>query len=161
MCNGSVGARGPANIVDRRGAGIVPIDIESFADVVRSFVYVDKTMLAAELIDRRGVTLFCRPRRFGKSTTLRMLQCYFEAPVEGWVEGDPGLFDGLAIAGAGDYYASERGSHPVVYLGLNSCGGTTWEAMRASIARVVADEFGRHAYLLDSPPPESGRPQGV
>ena len=83
MCNGSVGARGPANIVDRRGAGIVPIGIESFADVARSFVYVDKTLLAAELIDRRGVTLFCRPRRFGKSTALRMLQCYFEAPVEG------------------------------------------------------------------------------
>lgn len=61
----------------------MPIGIERFADVVRSFVYVDKTMLAAELIDRRGVTPFCRPRRFGKSTALRMLQCYFEAPVEG------------------------------------------------------------------------------
>ncbi len=82
MCNGSVGTRGEANVLDRRGAGIVPIGIESFDDVVSRFVYVDKTLLVSELVDRGGVTLFFRPRRFGKSTVLRMLQSYFEAPVE-------------------------------------------------------------------------------
>ena len=151
MCNGSARMKGPANIVDRLGIGIVPIGIESFSDIVPSFVYVDKTLLAAELIDRRGVTLFCRPRRFGKSTALRMLQCFFEAPVEGWIENDPGLFDGLAIMGSEGRHVAQQGAHPVIYLGLNSCGGDTWEAMRASVARVIADEFGRHSYLLDSP----------
>ncbi len=151
MCNGSVGTRGEANVLDRRGAGIVPIGIESFDDVVSRFVYVDKTLLVSELVDRGGVTLFCRPRRFGKSTALRMLQSYFEAPVEDYVDDRRALFDGLAIAGAGDYYTREQGAHPVIYLGLNSCGGSTWESMRNSIARVVADEYGRHAYLMESP----------
>ena len=151
MCNGSAGFKGPANIVDRRGAGIVPIGIESFDDIVSGFVYVDKTLLAAELIDRRGVTLFCRPRRFGKSTALRMLQSYFEMPVEDYVDDRRDLLQGLAIMDTDDYYTSEQGSHPVIYLSLNSCGGDTWEAMRASIARVIADEYGRHAYLLESP----------
>lgn len=101
MSNGSAGAGGVANVVDRRGAGVVPVGIESFDDIVRSFVYVDKTLLAAQLIDRRGVTLFCRPRRFGKSTVLRMLQSYFEASVEDHIEDRHDLFEGLAISGAG------------------------------------------------------------
>ena len=152
MCNGSVGRGGGAHVVDRRGAGIVPIGIESFADVVGRFVYVDKTAVIADLIDRGGVTLFCRPRRFGKSLMLRTLQCFFEAPVKGWVEHDPELFDGLAITNEfGGYYTSHLGSHPVIYLGLNRCGGDTWEAMMGSAARLVTDEYIRHAYLLDSP----------
>ena len=151
MCNGSVGTRGEANVVDRRGAGIVPIGIESFDDVVSRFVYVDKTLLVSELVDRGGVTLFCRPRRFGKSTALRMLQSYFEAPVEDYVDDRRALFDGLAIAGAGDYYTREQGAHPVIYLGLNSCGGSTWESMRNSIAHLMAAEYRRHQYLLESP----------
>ena len=151
MCNGSASATGDARVVDRLGIGILPIGIESFADVARRFVYVDKTLLVAELIDRGGVTLFCRPRRFGKSTALRMLQCFFEAPVDDWIESDPSLFDGLAISEGEGRHLAQQGAHPVIYLGLNSCGGDTWEAMRASVARVVADEYGRHGYLLDSP----------
>lgn len=151
MCNGSAFAKGEANVVDRLGIGSVPIGIESFADIVQSFVYVDKTLLAAELIDRRGVTLFCRPRRFGKSTALRMLQCYFEAPVEDWVKNDPALFDGLAITRSDERHLAQQGAHPVIYLGLNSCGGDSWEAMRESIAQLVASEYRRHRYLLDSP----------
>ncbi len=151
MCNGSINGNGPAHVVDRRGKGIVPIGIESFADVVSSFVYVDKTAVIADLVDRRGVTLFCRPRRFGKSLMLRTLQCFFEAPVEGWIENEPSLFDGLAIMNEGGYYTAERATHPVIYLGLNQCGGDTWEAMRESIAHLVAEEYLRHRYLLDSP----------
>ena len=151
MCNGSVRAEGRPRVVDRRGAGIVAIGIESFADVVSRHVYVDKTMVIADLIDRGGVTLFCRPRRFGKSLLLRTLQCYFEAPVEGFIDDAGPLFEGLAVMGAGDYYTAERGAHPVVYLGLNACGGDTWEAMRASIAHAVAREYERHRYLLESP----------
>ena len=150
MCNGSVGAEGRPHVVDRLGIASVAIGIESFADVVTRHVYVDKTMVIADLVDRGGVTLFCRPRRFGKSLMLRTLQCYFEAPVEGYVDDAGPLFEGLAIMGAGDYYTAERGAHPVIYLALNACGGDTWEAMRASVARIVADEYGRHAYLLDS-----------
>ena len=151
MCNGSVGREGSANVVDRLGIGSVPIGIESFADVVERHVYVDKTAVIADLVDRGGTTLFCRPRRFGKSLMLRTLQCFFETPVEDWVERDPALFDGLAIARAEERHLAQQGAHPVIYLGLNRCGGDTWEAMRGSVARVVSDEFVRHAYLLESP----------
>ncbi len=151
MCNGSVRAKGGARVVDRLGIGVVPIGIESFADVAERFVYVDKTAVIADLVDRGGVTLFCRPRRFGKSLMLRTLQCFFEAPVEGWLESDPALFDGLAIMGCDRRHVAQMGAHPVIYLGLNACGGDTWEATRESIARVVAGEYRRHQYLLDSP----------
>jgi hypothetical protein len=112
---------------------------------------VDKTVVIADLVDRGGVTLFCRPRRFGKSLMLRTLQCFFEAPVEGWLENDPALFDGLAIMDCDRRHVAQRGAHPVIYLGLNACGGDTWEAMRESIAQSVAMEFSRHLYLLESP----------
>ena len=144
MCNGSTRAEGAPRVVDRRGRGVVAIGIESFADVVSRHVYVDKTLVIRDLVDRGGVTLFCRPRRFGKSLMLRTLQCYFEAPVEGFVDDAGPLFEGLAIMGAGEYYAAERGAHPVVYLGLNACGGDTWEAMRASVAQAVAREYSRN-----------------
>ena len=79
MCNGSVKAKGEPRIVDRSGRRQLPIGIESFEDVLRGFSYVDKSLAVVDLVDRRGVTLYCRPRRFGKSTFLRMLQCFFEA----------------------------------------------------------------------------------
>lgn len=151
MCNGSIGARGPARIVDRLGIGILPIGIESFEDVVGSFVYVDKTAMIADLVDKRGVTLFCRPRRFGKSLMLRTLQCFFETPVEGWTEHDSAIFDGLAVMSSERRHVAQHAAHPVIYLALNACGGDTWEATKASIARVVSDEYNRHAYLMESP----------
>lgn len=151
MCNGSVNASGSPRIIDRRGKGIVAIGIESFADVAARHVYIDKTSVIADLIDRGGVTLFCRPRRFGKSLMLRTLQCYFEAPVEGFCPDRSKLFEGMSIMEQDVFYTGELGTHPVIYLGLNSCGGNTWEAMKATIAARVADEYLRHAYLLDSP----------
>ncbi len=81
MCNGSVRAKGEPRIVDRSGRRQLPIGIESFEDVLRRFTYVDKSLAVRDLVDRGGVTLYCRPRRFGKSTFLRMLQCFFEVPV--------------------------------------------------------------------------------
>ena len=151
MCNGSVRAGGRPRVVDRLGIGSVAIGIESFADVATRHVYVDKTMVIADLLDRGGVTLFCRPRRFGKSLMLRTLQCYFEAPVEGWVDDMGPIFDSLAIMDSEERHIAERGVHPVIYLGLNACGGDAWEAMRASVVKLVAEEFARHSYLLDSP----------
>ena len=73
MCNGSASAEGVPNIVDRSGRRQLPVGIESFEDVLRRFAYVDKSLAVRDLVDRGGVTLYCRPRRFGKSTFLRML----------------------------------------------------------------------------------------
>ena len=73
ICNGSVFATGSPSIIEWLGIGSVSIGIESYADVARRYVYVDKTMFIAVLLDRGGVTFFCRPRRFGKSLALRTL----------------------------------------------------------------------------------------
>lgn len=152
MCNGSVAAKGRPLIVDRSGRRQLPVGIESFEDVLRGFVYVDKSLAVRELVDRRGVTLYCRPRRFGKSTFLRMLQCFFEAPVDGWVRDRRGLFDGLSISEDPDpLYMEHCCAHPVIYLNLAGCGATTPGRTLERIAQVMAGEYVRHAYVLDSP----------
>ena len=67
MCNGSSSTSGSPRIVDNAGWQELPVGIEDFARVVTDFVYVDKTLVLRDLIRRGGTTLFCRPRRFGKS----------------------------------------------------------------------------------------------
>ncbi|MBQ9003879.1 MAG: AAA family ATPase, partial [Eggerthellaceae bacterium] len=142
-------------IIDNAGRGALAIGVEDFETVIDNYVYVDKSRLIAELVDRPGsATLFCRPRRFGKSLALRMLQCYFEAPVEGGRVPIPDrsrLFEGLAIMGAGERYTSEMAAHPVIFLTLGEVEGSTWDEALDVIKMVVADEFARHDYLLASP----------
>ena len=150
MCNGSVAAKGIPNIVDRSGRHQLPVGIESFEDVLRRFIYVDKSLAVRDLVDRGGVTLYCRPRRFGKSTFLRMLQCFFECPVEGFVPNRHGLFDSLAIAENDDpWYMEHNCMHPVIFLNLASCGADTIEGTMAKIANAIAHEYTRHRYLYD------------
>lgn len=151
MCNGSVAADGKPRIIDRSERRQLPVGIESFEDVLRQFTYVDKSLAVCDLVDRRGVTLYCRPRRFGKSTFLRMIQCFFEAPVEGHVPDRSGLFDGLAIMDAGDArYLEHACAHPVIYINLASCGGSSYDESMRKIAHAVAREFARHRYLYDA-----------
>ena len=98
MCNGSVEGAGAPHIVDNRGKKALPIGVENFDAVVRTGVYVDKTLLIRDLLDtvQGSTTLFCRPRRFGKSLAMRMLQCFFEAPVDGMIPSKRHLFENLA-----------------------------------------------------------------
>lgn len=151
MCNGSALTEGAPHIVDNAGRGVMPVGIESFVDVLEGFVYVDKTLVVRDLVDRRGVTLFCRPRRFGKSTTMRMLRAFFELPVEDVIEDRRGLFENLAIWEQDERYRAECGAHPVIYLGLSDCGCGSYEESLAAIAQQMANEVMRHRYLLDSP----------
>ena len=149
MCNGSVKVKGEPRIVDRSGRRQLPIGIESFEDVLSSFVYVDKSLAVAELVDRRGVTLYCRPRRFGKSTFLRMLQCFFDTTPDEDSSKRRNLFSDLAIADGAPRYMEECGTHPVIYLNLASCGANSFEGTLAKIANVVAREYARRRYLYD------------
>lgn len=144
MCNGSAVTPGEPRIVDNSGRGILPVGIESFADVARRFVYVDKTLVLRDLVDRGGVTLFCRPRRFGKSTAMRMLQCFFEQGVEGHIPDRRHLFDNLAVAEAGERVNRERGAHPVIYLSLGGCALGSCQKTVSRIAQQVAAEYQRH-----------------
>lgn len=152
MCNGSVSAAGEPRIVDRGGRRQLPIGIESFEDVVDRFTHVDKSLAVTDLVDRGGVTLYRRPRRFGKPTFLRMLQCFFEAPADGYVADRRGLFNGLAIAEAeGPRYMGHDCARPVIYLNPSDCGADTLEETMEKVAHAVGDEHVRHVYLLESP----------
>lgn len=151
MCNGSATAAGTPRIVDNTRRKALPIGVESFEDVVANGVYVDKTLLVRDLLSKvpGSVTLFCRPRRFGKSLAMRMLQCFFEAPVDGYVDDRRFLFENLSVWDAGEEYRAEQGTHPVIYLSLGGVHGATWDESRNLIAQLVGAEYQRHAYLYE------------
>ena len=140
-----------SRIVDLSGKKRLPIGSEDFERVVQDFTFVDKTPLIRDLIDSMyGTVLFCRPRRFGKSLAMRMLQCYFEAPVDGYVDDRTRLFDHLAIGAMGEEYDRHRGAHPVIYLSLGNVMGSSWEQARDIMDAAIAQEYARHSYIGDS-----------
>ncbi|MFR0868991.1 MAG: AAA family ATPase, partial [Adlercreutzia sp.] len=99
-----------------------------------------------------AVTLFCRPRRFGKSLNLSMLQRFFEIPVgvdEGKSYAD--LFEGLAIWDARDgHYRAHQGAYPVVRFTLNNLKSVSYPDFISWFSDAVAEECNRHDYLLES-----------
>jgi len=129
--------RTSSKIVDCTGRRLLPIGSEDFTEVVTEHVYVDKTSLICDLLDSSyKVTLLCRPRRFGKSLAMRMLQCFFETPVEGAKPPIPSrkaIFESLSIWRAGERYRAQQGGHPVIFLSLGSADGRTWDSCRAGI----------------------------
>ena len=106
-------------------------------------------MLVADVL--RGdfaVTLFCRPRRFGKTLAMTMLKAFLELPPDG-ISRAP-LFEGLEIWDADNgHYRAEQGVRPTVFFTLNSIKKATWEEAYAALEEKVAAEFRRHRYLLD------------
>lgn len=96
----------------------------------------------------RVVTLFCRPRRFGKTLAMTMLKAFFELPPDG-VSRAP-LFEGLAIWDARDgAFRAEQGVRPVVYFSLNDVKKATWDDAYGALEQKIAAEYRRHAYLLE------------
>ena len=97
---------------------ILPIGIDDFKQMIEGqYYYVDKTLFIKELLDMKGkVTLFTRPRRFGKTLNMSMLQYFFEINED---ENDK-LFDGLKISRSGEGYLQHMGKYPVISLTLKS-----------------------------------------
>lgn len=150
MCNVAVTTKRTPYIVDNSGWKELPVGIEDFERVIRDFVYVDKTLVIRDLIRRGGTTLFCRPRRFGKSLFIRMLQCFFEVPVPGFVHDRHHLFGNLAIAETGERFCRHCCAHPVIRMNLSGTDGRTWEEARERLGTQVASEYERHRYVLES-----------
>ena len=103
----------------------VPIGIEDFKEMIdKDYYFVDKTLLIKELIDNLAkVQLFTRPRRFGKTLNMKMIQRFFETTPE----SNAYLFDGLAITKAGEKYMKEQGKYPVIFLTLKELGTSSFE----------------------------------
>ena len=97
----------------------LPVGIDSFEKIRRNkFYYIDKTKLIEQLVETGGeVTLFTRPRRFGKTLNMSMLKSFFE------VGTDESLFDGLYISGNKELCDKYMGKYPVIFLSLKSAEG--------------------------------------
>ena len=100
----------------------LPVGIDSFEKIRRNnFYYIDKTKLIEQLVETGGeVTLFTRPRRFGKTLNMSMLKSFFE------VGTDESLFDGLYISGNKELCDEYMGKYPVIFLSLKGVEGLTY-----------------------------------
>ncbi|MES2200285.1 MAG: AAA family ATPase [Chlamydiota bacterium] len=109
-------------------------------------IYVDKTLLIQEIVDRgTKLALIPRPRRFGKTINMSMLKYFFEKTEK----DNSHLFSSYKIWQTG--CRKEQGTYPVVFFTLEEVKQKTWELAYEKLKTVIADEFKRHRYLLDSP----------
>ena len=124
----------------------LPIGIESFEEMRQEdFYYIDKTRLIEQLLTRWGeVNLFTRPRRFGKSLNMSMLQSFFE------IGKDKTLFDGLRISDNQELCEEYQGKFPVVSVSLKGINGATYEEARRFLIKTINEEARRLSVLSDS-----------
>lgn len=132
----------------------LPIGGYDFKSIIeKGSYYVDKTLLIKELLDRDGkVTLFTRPRRFGKTMNMYMLKYFFEASVDvqsGKPVDNSYLFNGLKIMSAGDKYVSHMGRYPVIFISLNTLKQMNFDDAIYMLTGDITEEFRRHSYILD------------
>ncbi|MFI3214071.1 MAG: AAA family ATPase [Eubacteriales bacterium] len=128
----------------------LPIGIDNFEKLIgKGCYYVDKTLLIKQILDGASeVTLFTRPRRFGKSLNLSMLQCFFEK-----TEKDRShLFQGLKIEQAGDEYREHMGKYPVIMLSFKEAKKLNFSSSAKQVALSIEKEFNRHKELLNKYP---------
>lgn len=125
----------------------LPIGISDYVRAQSDYYYVDKTLLIKEFLDRKPmVSLFTRPRRFGKTLNMDMLRVFFEISSE-----DTSLyFRDKAIWKAGSEYTGHQGKYPVVFLTFKDVKFNSWQATLDKIRSLLREEFGRHSELLNS-----------
>lgn len=128
------------------GKAKLPVGIENFEDIRKEdFYYVDKTSLIRNLLENRSyVTLFTRPRRFGKTLNMSMLKYFFETG------SDPALFNGLEISMDAEFCSKYQGKFPVISISLKSTEGNTIEKAQKKFRSVIGSEAVRFSFLSDS-----------
>ena len=124
----------------------LPVGIENFEEIRQlGFYYIDKTRLIEQLLQGWGkVTLFTRPRRFGKTLNMSMLKSFFE------IGTDKSLFDGLYISGNKELCDEYMGRYPVIFLSLKGVDGLDFTTARRMLCAILKNEFDRHYYLKTS-----------
>ncbi len=132
----------------------LPVGVDIFERLItEDYYFVDKTNFIRDLIDFKGsVNLFTRPRRFGKTLNMTMLQYFFEdmRSRNGEKIDNSCLFGDLNIMRAGEKYTSQMGRYPVIFLTLKEGKQNTLESVYTQLAMQVGDEYRRHGYLMDS-----------
>ena len=131
----------------------VALGVEDFKEVIdKGGYFVDKTLMIKELIESSAkVTLFTRPRRFGKTLNQFMIRRFFEEErTRSGERIDNGyLFDGLKIAECGEDILSHQQQYPVIFLSLKSAKQPNFEEAYKKLCGEIAGEFRRHQYLLE------------
>ena len=123
----------------------LPVGISDYRLASRNYYYVDKTLLLKEFIDQRPmVTLFTRPRRFGKTLNMDMIRTYFErTPKDSSV-----YFTDKAIWACGDQYRAYQGRYPVIFISFKDVKHDNWAETLEHMKGLISDEYRRHSELL-------------
>ena len=126
----------------------LPIGIDDFKKIrEKGYYYVDKSLFIKEIIDEDAeVILLARPRRFGKTLNLSLLHCFFEKNTE----NNKDLFQGLKIKDVEDKYLEEQNKYPIIHLDFKDVKANNWSSCFANIKRIIAKEYKRHNYLLET-----------
>jgi len=124
----------------------VPVGIENFERIINEdYYYVDKTLLIEELlINRAPVTLFTRPRRFGKTLNMSMLKYFFDIKDK---EENKKLFENLKVSDS--EYMSEQGKYPVIFISLKDLKGDTWEECLKRLKLFIFDLYVEFEYIRE------------
>ena len=132
----------------------IGIGYENYKEFIdNDMYYIDKTMLIDDIIEKGGkVTLFTRPRRFGKTLALSMLRTFFELEYDydGNVIDKRRYFEGKKIMNADDKILSMMGKYPIIKLSLKSAKQLSFKAAAIQLRDEIVSEFDRHNYLKDS-----------
>ncbi len=135
---------------ERRPSGKLPlpIGISDYRLACTQYYYVDKTLMIKDFLDERPlVSLFTRPRRFGKTLNMDMLRTFFEKSDE-----DTSIyFKDKKIWSAGERYRSFQGKYPVIFLSFKDVKFGTFQETYSAIEGLLAKECARHKELFDSP----------
>lgn len=125
----------------------LPIGVSDFKLATTGYYYVDKTLMIRDFLDKKPmVSLFTRPRRFGKTLNMDMLRVFFEKTNE-----DTSVyFKNKQIWQCGDYYTKHQGQYPVIFLTFKDVKSMTWEETFQKIRRLISLEFIRHNELETS-----------
>jgi len=120
------------------GKKAIPIGIENFEDIIKdNYYYVDKSMLIEDiLLNRAAVTLFTRPRRFGKTLNMSMIKYFFDVKNK---DENRKLFEKLKIFGS--EYMKEQGKYPVIFVSLKDLRADTWEGTFENLKSFISDLY--------------------
>ena len=126
----------------------LPVGVSDYRLASTEYYYIDKTMMLKDFIDERPmVTLFTRPRRFGKTLNMDMLRTFFEKTNEDTSK----YFKDKKIWEQGEYYRSFQGKYPVIFITLKDVKHKSWDNTFANIGSIISSEYCRHSDLSKSP----------
>ena len=138
-----------ANVINTPETNLLPlpIGVSSYKRAVDEYYYVDKTLMIKDILDEKPVvSLFTRPRRFGKTLNMDMLRTFFEATSE----DNQKYFSSMKIWQCGAAYRQEQGRYPVIFLTFKDVKSSTWQESYTFLKDILRSEFLRHQELLAS-----------